>query len=621
MKFGKKEKSLSKLGKSMIIYDLLSKNKKSLNFLGKSEKNVEVVDKMFTELKKHNIDALQLENVELEDKYTSLKLADIKFLYSKYEEKLQNVFLDENDELTFLSENIKNSEMFENSAIYFDEFFGFTPQEYLVFEELLKKCNEINIAICLDSIETNKSKENDIFYFNRKYAKKILEITDAQSSKIELINLDKPYRFKNDELLHLEKNLYGCQKRYLKNTQNIELFLANNPYSEIENVAKQIYNLVKNENYKYNEIGIIANDIENYSGDAKAIFSKYNIPIFIDEKKDLNQNLLIKYIISLIEIFDNNWSYEAVFNYLKMGLLPINYLDICQLEVYCKKWGIRGNKWYSRTFNYEPINDVQQNLENIRLQIVEPLLKFKKNFSENKTVLELTKNIYLFLMENGIIEAIDNKIKMSNDIEISNEYNTSCKILISIFDEMVELFGNEKITFEKFKNLLTVGINNCELGKIPATQDQVVLGDIDRTRSNKVKVLFVLGMNDGIFPKTNRQEGYLNDDDRNKLLEVGIELAKNSIDSIYENQFNIYRTLTLPEEKLYLSYCSSDKDGKSIRPSIIQKKLKRIFPNLAEKSDVIIKKYCITNEKASFEEALNAYYEFLETRRNFRRNA
>lgn len=550
--------------------------------------------------------------MNLEDKYTSLKLNDIAFLYEKYEERLQNGLIDENDELTKLAENIKASEMFENSAIYIDEFFGFTPQEYAIFEELLKKCAEMSVAICLDKIESNQPKENDIFYFNRLYAKKILEIGTKQKAKIELVHLDKMHRFKNQELVALEENLYHSQKqKQEKQTQNIELFLANNPYSEVENVAKKIYDLVKNQGYEYHEIGIISNDMESYAEEAKVIFKKYEIPIFIDEKKELNQNILIKYILALLAIFEKNWSYEAVFHYLKIGLLDFDDLDICCLENYCKKWGIRGAKW-QKQFAYEPLNDVQERLENLRKQIVEPLLKFKQNFRENKTVLELTQNIYQFLLENKIIENLDEKIKRCNDIEISNEYNTSYKILISILEEMVNLFGEEKVTFEKYKELLTIGIQTSELGKIPATQDQIVFGDVERTRSNKIKVLFVLGMNDGIFPKVNRQEGYLNDNDRILLQENGIELAKTSIDSVYESQFNLYRTLTIPEEKLFLSYSSSDKEGKSIRPSILIKKIKRVFPKLTEKSDVVAKQYTVTNEKATFEEALQVYQEYLE---------
>ena len=456
---------LSKTGKSMLIYDLLNKNKKSLNFLGKSDKNIDVVDKMFTELKKHNITLADLKNLNLEDKYTSLKLNDIVLLYEKYEEKLSNQYIDENDSLTILGKNIENSKMFDDSVIYIDEFFGFTPQEYVIFEELIKKCKQISVAICLDKLEANKSKENDIFYFNRKYAKKLLEIADRQKCKIELKNLDVGYRFKNDELRLLERNLYTTTNAYQEKTENIELFLANNPYSEIENIAETIYSLVKSGMYKYRDIGIISNDIENYSEDSKAIFRKYDIPIFIDEKKNLNQNILIKYILSLLDIFSNNWSYDAVFKYLKVGLLDIDYLDICELENYCKKWGIKGAKWYNRKFSYEPLNDRQEKLENIRKQIVQPLLKFKNSFMENKTAVELTKIIYEFLTQNKIIEKLDEKIKESNNIEISNEYNTSYKILIAILDEISELFGNEKITFDKYKELLLVRNKSIRIRK------------------------------------------------------------------------------------------------------------------------------------------------------------
>ena len=139
-----------------------------------------------------------------------------------------------------------------------------------------------------------------------------------------------------------------------------------------------------------------------------------------------------------------------------------------------------------------------------------------------------------------------------------------------------------------------------------------MLGDMERTRSKKIKVLFVLGMNDGKFPKANRQEGFLNDQDRNLLEKNGMELAKDSIDSVYESQFNMYRTLTLPEEKLYLSYCSSDKEGNSVRPSIMIKKIRRFFPKLEQKSDMIQKEYSVTNEQATFEEALQVYHDYLE---------
>lgn len=117
-----KRQTLTKSGKAMIIYDILKKEEKNLRFLGKSDKNVDIVINMITELKKHNITEKSLEEIEIQDNYLKLKLEDIKLIYKKYNEKIKDNFVDENDILGLISEKIKDSKMFENSLIYIDNF-------------------------------------------------------------------------------------------------------------------------------------------------------------------------------------------------------------------------------------------------------------------------------------------------------------------------------------------------------------------------------------------------------------------------------------------------------------------------------------------------------------------
>lgn len=604
---------LSKAGKDMLIFDLLNKEKFNLKFLGKSEKNVDIVNRLITELKKHSVSIEDLKNAEITNEYTCLKLNDIILLYDEYDQKICSKFIDENDSLDILTNNLDKSNLIKDSYIFIDEFLGFTKQEYNVFEKILSQAKEVTVTTLADNLNDKTNKGNDIFYFNKKYANNLKKIATSLGIKTEDVYLRDVYRFKNDELKMLEESFSNSNAKKMENkTKNISLFVANNPYTEVEYIAKNIHNLVKKCGYSYNEIGIITEDLSLYSEDAKAVFTKYDIPIFIDEKKELNQNILIKFIISMLDIFVKNWSFDSIFNYLKIGLLDIDEEDIYLLENYCRKWGIRGNKFYNKKFEYEQLNDVQEKLESLRQKIVTPLLKFKDSVSQNKNAIQITKELYNFLIDNKINIILDEKIKSYNSLEISDEYNTSYKLLISVLEDITTIFGNDKMTFERYKDLLEVGLNSCELGKIPATQDQVVLGDTERTRSNKLKVLFVLGINDGMFPKANRVEGFLNDNDRDYLLEVGIELAKNSVDSLFEEHLNIYRTLTTPEEKLYLSYSSSNKEGKAVRPSILIKKIKRIFPNISEDTDVIENFYSITSEKATFDDALNLYKEFLD---------
>ena len=401
------------------------------------------------------------------------------------------------------------------------------------------------------------------------------------------------------ELIHLEENIYNNKiKKYSEENKNIKIILSSNPYEEIKKIAEKIEKLVREENYEYRDIAIITQNLENINNTIKAIFNKYNIPIFIDEKTEVTENSLIKHVISILEIFTNNWKNEAVFNYLKSGFVDIENEEIYIIENYCKKNGINRNKWYK--------SDWKENNEQ-RKKIIEPLLKLKNNFNKEKTAREISEKIYKYLIENNIIEKLNKKIKKLEkigEIEKAKEYKESLNILINVLDEIVIFFGEEQISFEKYKEILKIGLTNKEIGKIPQIIDEVMLGDIERTKSHKVKIAFILGVNDGYFPKVNKNEGFLNDKDREILKKNDLEIAKSTLENLYENQFNIYKALTIPEEKLYISYTSTDKDGAALRPSILITKIKKIFPKIKEENNILKNKFIIGNKSATFGELL-----------------
>lgn len=484
---GANEVLISKSSKAMLIYSILEKEKKNLKFLNSSDDNIDIILKEITEFKKHNITTLNIEeeNEKIENPELNQKLNEINLIYKIYEENIKNKFIDEEDILTKLAEKIPESKMFDNSIVYIDEFAGFTKQEYNIVEKILEKAKQVNITICADNLEENTNKESDIFYFNKQFAKLLTDCGQNVDKKQEkAISLKNKYRFKNIELKHLEENIYNNSYNiFKKEPKNIKLFLASSPYTEIEKIAQEINKIVREEKYKYNEIAIITKNIENINNIAKAIFSKYNIPIFIDEKSEITENILIKYILSILEIYTTNWSTEAVFNYIKSDFLEINKNDIYKLEKYCQKMGINRNKWYK--------NNWKEN-ENLRKIIVEPLLKLKQEIDKEKSAINISENIYKYLLKNNIEEKINKKINKIKKEEIKEEYKASLNILTDVLDEIVTFFKDEKITIQKYKEILKIGLKNKEFGKIPQNIDQVILGDIDRTRSHKVKAVFIL---------------------------------------------------------------------------------------------------------------------------------
>ena len=108
----------------------------------------------------------------------------------------------------------------------------------------------------------------------------------------------------------------------------------------------------------------------------------------------------------------------------------------------------------------------------------------------------------------------------------------------------------------------------------------------------------------GSFPSVNNEEGFLNDIDRENLKKLDVELAKTTLEALYNDNFNIYKAFTTSEEKIYLSYVSADSDGTALKPSVLLLKIKKIFPKLKEESDIITRPQMITNKKATFDELL-----------------
>ncbi len=608
--------SLSKAGRAMLIYDILDKEKEHFTFLGKTRQNTSLMETQLTELKKHAISSEMLNNTitKVENRYLQEKLKDIMLVYEKQEEKLQGKYMEENDRLAILANKLQETHIFDNAIFYIDEFNGFTKQEYQIIEALLKVGKEVTITITTDNLDLNTNIENDLFYESKQTADKVLYL--ARKNEIECkktVFLEQNLRSQNDEMKHLEQNIQAIPYNiYQKEVKNLSIFLAKNPYTEVEYVAMQIAKLVREENYRYKDIIVMTKEMEPYSSLCKAIFNTYQIPVFLDEKKELSQNEFAKWILSLLEIYATNWSYDSVIQYLKLGFSNISDEELYEFENYTRKWGIKGAKWYQKEWNFgqqtDEAKEQAKRMMQIKEKIIPPLFALKQNLAGRKKAGQINTQIYEFIMQNKMkeqIEQMQKKLEEQGKIELAKEQELAWNIVMQVLDEIEALFGKDNITFEKYRELLKIGLSELGLGKIPQTQDEVMVGSLDRSKTSSVKAVFVLGMNDGVFPSIQKQEGFLNDEDRKKLKNMGMELAKGSLENLYADNFAIYKALTIAQEKIFFSYPSSNMDGGALRPSTYITKLKKIFPQIEEKSDLIEPYFTFVNENNTFEELLH----------------
>ena len=588
-------------GKNMLIYKLLKDKGEELQYFNRISKQqgfVGIVSKSITEFKKYNIseEILKEKELEIENKDLKEKISDLVSIYETFNESLHKGYIDSEDILSILAKKLKECDLYDDAEIWVDEFTTFTPQQLEVLKVLAKQCKNVNITLCSDGEIQFTEGETDIFDVIKNTENRILKMMQENNiSYKEPVNLNKKniYRFKDSkELGHIEKYFFNYPfKIYKDDCKDIRLYKANNNYSEIEWVAQDILKLVRDKGYRYKDIAVVCREIDSYDKITSVIFNEYNIPYFLDKKREILSNPLVVLIISALEILVTNWSYESVFKYVKSGLITLETNFIDKLENYILANGIKGYKWTRDLLTSQDQELTQEEIEIFEYmeEIRRPIINLYNKIKGDVTVRKYCTALYEFLLEINAFETMDKWLDDFNNKGMQDkikEYTQVPAIVMDMLDQAVEVLGDEVVDLKTFSKILISGFEEKEIGVIPMALDQVNIGDIARIKGRDVKALYIVGANDGVLPSANKDEGILSDEDRIELKGMGIELASDTRSRVFEEQFMVYTALTIPSNYLMITYPMADFEGKSLRPSIIIPRLKKILPRLKEESEI-----------------------------------
>ena len=588
-------------GKNMLIYKLLKDKGEELQYFNRISKQqgfVGIVSKSITEFKKYNIseEILKEKELEIENKDLKEKVSDLASIYETFNESLHKGYIDSEDILSILAKKLKECALYNDAEIWVDEFTTFTPQQLEVLKVLAKQCKNVNITLCSDGEIQFTEGETDIFDVIKNTENRILKMMQENNiSYKEPVNLNKKniYRFKDSkELGHIEKYFFNYPfKIYKDDCKDIRLYKANNNYSEVEWVAQDILKLVRDKGYRYKDIAVVCREIDSYDKITSVIFNEYNIPYFLDKKREILSNPLVVLIISALEILVTNWSYESVFKYVKSGLITLETNFIDKLENYILANGIKGYKWTRDLLTSQDEELTQEEIEIFEYmeEIRRPIINLYNKIKGDVTVRKYCTALYEFLLEISAFETMDKWLDDFNNKGMQDkikEYTQVPSIVMDMLDQAVEVLGDEVVDLKTFSKILISGFEEKEIGVIPMALDQVNIGDIARVKGRDVKALYIVGANDGVLPSANKDEGILSDEDRIELKSMGIELASDTRSRVFEEQFMVYTALTIPSNYLMITYPMADFEGKSLRPSIIIPRLKKILPRLKEESEI-----------------------------------
>lgn len=599
---------LDDMGKSMVLRKVSADRKKSLVFYKEHLSKAGFISQlksMLSELYQYGITP-QMLTEKIPDSLSPVlaqKLSDITVVYEGFKEYIEGKFITSEEILDVLCNQLPRSELIKNSVIALDGYTGFTPVQYRILELFFRYSKKVVINVTMDPAEnmSRKTGVQELFYMSRLMIKKLNDLAKFTgiSREKDILLTDHPaVRFMKEEkdaacyLDFLEQNLYRYTGKTLNGQpESIHLYQTRNPSEEVAFVIRSMEENIRKNGLRYRDMAVITGDLSSYANEIIHQFQLSRVPFFLDDKKSILKNPMVELIRAAIEIVQKDFSYESVFRYLRTGLIvsPEHMDQADRLENYVIAMGIRGFKrweapfegWYkgARELNLVELNQFKE-------AIMGPLKCLREEFKrEDSTVKTMTAAVTALLMETGIEEKMldfEKKFQEMGEFALSKEYGQVYGLVMDLFDRLAGLLGEEHVSRREYGEILDAGFAEIKVGVIPAAVDRVVVGDITRTRLDHIKVLYFVGVNDGLVPVKKEKSSLFTDREREFLSDHSIELAPTSMEEGFRQRFYLYLALTKPEKELVLSYSAMDGSGKSRRPSTLIGELKKLFPDLKE---------------------------------------
>lgn len=647
---GLKRSYIDRMGKSMVLKNILSANRKELVLYADSVEKEGFVDlllRQMAEFKRSLITpeklreyAQRVQNVELLYK----KLTELATIYELFENALAGKYVDNEDRLGQLAE-LKTLKYLSDKKIFIYSFLDFTAVEREIIANLMRSSSELTVGLCLD-VDASEKKESTAFYASYRTFEQLQSSARENNIRYEAIPIAGQNVHQSSEIQFLGEELFKIvpQKKE-ENIQDISLFEAHFADEEIRHIALEIKRMVVEEGYRYKDFMVVAGDLDRYCSPIRQIFEQYSIPFFIDEKRSIMNSPIVKVILSAMNLLGGDFSVKNMMVFLKNDIRFMgeqahriyhfeNYIlskklkhkmflddryfmfeqtgedlknpdarsltkteerseigeerSLSQAEGIVQSENIFQEKdaGFSTENSQSNHEDEETSLSpqdravlEVRRDLIERFVPFLKKAEGKKTAREFGELIYDLLEKQKMVEQIQRLIEdlRKNDLlDEANENSQVWNIFVHILEQANEVFGEEPMTLKQYKTLITDAIKSHELSVIPPAQDQVIVGDADRSRSDSKKVLYICGVNSGNIPKTYQESGVLSQEEKSLLSTLRMDIPSEQSRVDHNEQLMIYILLTRATEKLCISYSV---EGARLKSPLIDS-IKEILPNI-----------------------------------------
>ncbi len=523
------------------------------------------------------------------------KVKDLARIFAVYEGLIADSGLDEADKLTRLAAALPDSSLPDGAAVMVLGFKGFTVQELTVLDRLIPRVSEMTVALTTDtpgakwSRALDHSREFTLFSPVTDTVEHLRALADAHHRQWELRLLTENRRNPAGALCALEAGLYAPEPTVYDGAADaVTVIPCRDIYEECDVVARRIRRLLREEGYRLRDITVVARNLTDYRGLLEDALEQEGVAYSMDARQDLLDEPLIVFIRAALRVAVGGLRTEEILRLLKTDLASLDAVAIAELENYVYMWGIDGDAWASdwtenpaglgAPVTSHTARQLAQ-LNDRRRQIVEPLARLRESLRGGAFGREFALAVYRYLTDDD--ELPTRILRQVSVLEELSEpllaQHAAClwDEVVGLLDRFATALRDTRLSAVRLEELFTMLAQTIDIGQIPQGLDAVTVGSADRIRYHRPRAVFILGMNEGVFPAYPDNTGLLTADDRQKLEECGITLSSDLLTQSVEERYYAYMAVAAPSERLILTYHT---EGEST-PSPIVTAVEKILPN------------------------------------------
>lgn len=585
------KKMLSESGIGLLLRKILEEHVQDFTWFShyrKKQSYMEELSSLIQECYQYHLDieAIKAGADKADSQGLRDKLSELSKLLFYFKQSMKSEYMTQHEAFNLFIERVNELQEIKGACVVFDGFNGFTPVQYQAIDAFLRTAKEVYFLITLPLEEKkNVLDPAELFFESKNMLSKLSEIAQEHDIKEHYSEFSKPLRHSHSDLRHINQYIFRYPfEKFHDHGNRVRIVEAENLEQEIQMVALRIHQLLYHtKEYRFKDIVVLTSELGPYEVLIKQVFSSYGISYFIDKKGEISHHPFIQFILSALLVLRYHFRYEFVFYHLKSIYYKVEAVD--QIETYALQFGCKSKAAYQK---------VWQSHEDIKNELLQPLLSFSDEMKSEMTVTGKTKVLYQFIEQSKVFsihESIANELENSGDLQEAMSYYHVYDLVMKFFDEIHDIIGDEELHINDYIHLIETGLSQIKLGQTPPSMDQIIVGDISRTKIKEAKAIFLLGANDGKLPKINSSNQLITDQERQKLISLGLNLAPPAQMNYSKEIMNVYMAISKASHMVQISYPRKE-ERTNIFPSALVLSIRKLFPSLKiENARTLIDEY------------------------------